>query len=484
MNEIHSPPKPSPPDGRAVSSCSGPTCHCSSATKAAECRSSCHLNDAAFRDRAKEILTSGRKITAGGVYLIGLEDIRDQLGKRWESVKERVQDYTGRLLEKVLSSQDVWFRQGDSQYIIVFANADIQAAQLICGKIVETLHQALLGHSDTSRITVKTALMEIDGSIAVGSTRLNELLVQAASQQERPADRPDAAAQPQAGLSQKDAPQKGSLAAQPQAEERRRPSLADFALDNGESSAQPKVLFRPIYDVKNKVISTYTCRPDIHTCRYINQFTMDDTLQEESIFDYDMETLCHAISTYNELYKNKFRYAQTIPVHFETIASTRRRREYLQSCRMIPSYLIPFLAFELEGLPPGIPYGRLAEMVTMLRPFGRAIIVILREENTDIPTYANAGIKGVGLSMDFRDGDQRCIEKIQSFCPLPRKHGLFAYLDGVRNAVQLQAATEAGAAYVGGAVVGEDSDVPEHMRRCTEKQMLMKAKVKALRRRA
>ena len=148
---------------------------------------------------------------------------------------------------------------------------------------------------------------------------------------------------------------------------------------------------------------------------------------------------------------------------------------------MIPSYLIPFLAFELEGLPQGIPYGRLAEIVTMLRPYGRATIVMLREETPDIPIYANAGIKGVGLSMDFRDGDQRCIDKIQSFCPVPRKHGMFAYVDGARNAAQLQAATEAGASYVGGAVVGEDSEFPEHMRRCTEKQMLMRAKVKTYR---
>ena len=151
---------------------------------------------------------------------------------------------------------------------------------------------------------------------------------------------------------------------------------------------------------------------------------------------------------------------------------------------MIPNYLIPFLAFEFEGLPQGIPNGRLAEMVTMLRPFGRAAIVILREYTTDIAVYANAGVKGVGLSMDFRDGDQRCIDKINAFCPAPRKHGLFAYLDGVRNVEQFQAAIEAGAAYIGGAVVGKDSDVPEHMRRCTERQMLMRARVKARRKSA
>ncbi|WP_188259057.1 hypothetical protein [Azospirillum tabaci] len=466
MNAVQ--PPPSAQDEHAESPCTRPTCDCTGAAKAADCQASCHLNDAAFRDRARKILFSGRVITAGAVHLIGLEDIRDQLGDRWERVKERVHVYMDRLLEKMLSSHDVWFRHGDSQFIIVFAHADLQAAQLICGKVVESLHQALLGHSDTSQIIVKTALVEVDGSVAVGSARLDDLLLHAAN----PSDRPSAKPQPEERP--KERPEE-------RPEERQRPSLMDVALGNGEPPPRPKVLFRPVYDVRNKVISTYTCRPDLHTCRHINQITADDVLQEEAIFDYDMETLCHAVRTYNELYKNKFRYAQTIPVHFETLASVRRRREYLQSCRMIPNCLVPFLAFELEGLPQGIPNGRLAEMVTLLRPFGRATIVILREENADIATYANAGIKGVGLSMDFRDGDQRCIDKINAFCHVPRKHGLFAYLDGIRNVEQFQAAIEAGAAYVGGAVVGKDSDVPEHMRRCTEKQMLLRARVKARR---
>lgn len=453
MNAVQ--PPPSVQDEHADSLCTDLACHCTGAAKAADCQSSCHLNDAAFRERAKEILFSGRVITAGAVHLIGLEDIRDHLGDRWERVKERVHVYTDRLLEKMLSPQDVWFRHGDSQFIIVFAHADIQAAQLICGKIVESLHQSLLGHSDTSQIVVKTALVEIDGSIAVGSARLDELL-NAASQSKEPAGRP-------------------------QSEERRRPSLSAFALGNDEPPPPPKVLFRPVYDVRHKVISTYTCRPDLLTCRHINQIIMAEFLQEEAIFEYDMEALCHAVRTYDELYRKNFRYAQTIPVHFETLASARRRREYLQSCRMIPACLIPFLAFELEGLPQGIPNGRLAELVTLLRPFGRATIVILREENTDIGTYARAGVKGVGLSMDFRDGDQRCIDKINAFCPVPRKHGLFAYLDGIRNVEQFQAAIEAGAAYVGGAVVGKDSEFPEHMRRCTERQMLLRARVKARR---
>lgn len=440
------------------------SCACAVTAKAAHCTSSCYLKDDSFKERARRILTSGKKVTAGAVHLIGLEEIRARLADRWESVKGRVQDYTERLLQKVLSPQDVWFRHGEASYIIVFARADRQAAQLICGRIVESLHQSLLGHSDTRRITVRTALVDIDGSVAVDTARLDELLRAAAAG--TPPAAPAEPVPPVSGQSRSDV---------------RRAALGDPAFAGGRP-ARPKVLFRPVYDVKNKVISTYTCRPDMDTCRSLSQagyFSMDDVRHEEAIFDYDMETLCHAISTYNELFRNKFRYAQTIPVHFETLASARRRREYIQTCRMIPSYLIPFLAFELDGLPPGVPGGRLGDMVAMLRPFGRAALAMAREDAADIPVYATAGVRGVGLSLDFRDSEARCIERMQGFCSAARRVGLFAYVDGVRNAALLQAATELGVAYLGGLVVGEDSEVPQHMKRCTERQMLMRARVKA-----
>ena len=419
--------------------------------------------DESFKERARQILAHGQTVTAGSVHLIGLDEIRNELGDRRGSVNERVHVYTERMLKKVLSPRDVWFRYGENHYIIVFAQADRKAAQLTCSKVMESLHQALLGHADTRRITVKTAVVDVGGGVALDTARLADLLK-------------DAVHKPDGGAAASPPPADGVLPAAIPAAEARHPHWTEMPADTITPQSRPKVLFRPVFDVKHKVVSTYCCRTDADTARYLNLMDAFDPEREEAVFDLDMETLSLAVSTYNELYANKFRYAQTIPVHFGTLASSRRRREYIQACRMIPRVLMPFLAFELDGLPAGVPYGRLAEIVAMLRPFARAAMVILHDDAGDLSVYATAGVKGVGLRLDGREDEPRILERVQTFCPGPRKFGMFAYVDGVRNPVELEAAEAAGAAYLSGPIIGEDSEVPEHMKRCTERQLLQRSR--------
>ncbi|TWA90576.1 hypothetical protein FBY14_10478 [Azospirillum brasilense] len=442
---------PSGPDGVPLEQDDGPT--------PSSAPSSTQSIDESFKERARQILSHGQTITAGSVHLIGLDEIRKELGDRWESVNERVHVYTERMLKKVLSPRDVWFRYGENHYIIVFAQADRRSAQLTCSKVMESLHQALLGHADTRRITVKTAVVDVGGGVALDTARLADLLK-------------DAVHGPEGTAAASPPPTDAAVPAV----EARRTHWTEMPADTVTPQLRPKVLFRPVFDVKHKVVSTYCCRTDADTARYLNCMDAFDPEREEAVFDLDMETLSLAVSTYNELYANKFRYAQTIPVHFGTLASSRRRREYIQACRMIPRVLMPFLAFELDGLPTGVPYGRLAEIVAMLRPFARAAMVILHDDAGDLSVYATAGVKGVGLRLDGREDEPHILERVQTFCPGPRKFGMFAYVDGVRTPVELEAAEAAGAAYLSGPIVGEDSEVPEHMKRCTERQLLQRSR--------
>jgi len=402
-----------------------------------------------FKSCATDILAGRHKITAGSVHLIGLDDIREELGERWDGVKDRVHGYAERLFHKFLSPQDHWFRHGDDHYIIAFALTDKTAAQLICSKIVEHLHRSLLGHADTRRITVTSAVMTVDGRVALDSARLEDVLRNAVAGLEN--------AEETAGPA---TPAPGPAAAAP--------------------AFHPNVRFRPIFDVQHKVVSTFVSRPAPDTARFIHGIMGFEAQHEEAAFALDMESLAQSVGTYNELYANKFRYAQTITVHFATMASARRRREYVEACRAIPHHLLPFLAFELEGLPHGVPLVRLAEIVAMLRPFGRAVMVMTRDEDLrDLPGYAKAGIKGVGIRLDIGEAGQPCVERMQAFCQAARRFGMFTYVDGVRTAAQLAAAEAAGAAYLCGPMIGEDAEVPEHMRRCTEQQMIRRFRVRA-----
>lgn len=408
-----------------------------------------------LRRNARQILAEGKPITAGCIHLIGLSEIRDSMGPRWDAAKERVHHYAHRVLERMLSPGDLWFRHGESDYVVVFARLDKTAAQLVCGKIVATLHESLLGNNDFSRIRVTTAVLQIDGEVLMETTRLDDLLARAA-------------AEARAGAAQAPETAGRTGSADPLDDEVpiRRLSLPQHP------PPPPSVVFRPYFDAKKKVISTYVCRPGQDTEHYLASKRTGDLHWERAVVGLDHEALATAVEVYADLYANKFRYAQTIPIHYDTLAVLRHRRNYIEQCRMIPAYLTNFLAFELQNLPIGIPYGRLSEIVAMLRPFCRAVIAQLPEEAVDLVAYSQAGIKGVGTVIDPMASEVQAADQLHAFGIAVRKAGLFAYVDGVRSAAMLRAAEDSGILYIAGPVVGPDADVPEHVHRCTEREMV------------
>jgi pentose-5-phosphate-3-epimerase len=133
----------------------------------------------------------------------------------------------------------------------------------------------------------------------------------------------------------------------------------------------------------------------------------------------------------------------------------------------------------LEDLPPGVPHGRLAELVTMLKPCGHAVIAAVGDAPTDLASYAQAGIRGVCLTLEPGLFGTHAMRRLRTICGTARKYNLFIFVDGVRTAEMLQAAEEAGASYLAGTMIGSDTDVPEHMHRCTETELIFRARVKA-----
>ena len=62
-------------------------------------------------------------------------------------------------------------------------------------------------------------------------------------------------------------------------------------------------------------------------------------------------------------------------VHYETLAWSRGRQLYQKALRTADALGNPFLLVKIEGVPPGTPPARLAEIVAMVRPFVRRVFV-------------------------------------------------------------------------------------------------------------
>lgn len=418
-----------------------------------------------FRQKARQILQTQSSVAAGVVHLLGLDQLQEAIGEKWPLISERVHDLAARMLRKHLSPNDTWIKYDNANYLIVFSGRDKAAAQLICGKVKAELHELLLGRSETDTITVKTATIDLDGQVLVETQRLGDLLEAFAMQA--------SAATACTGCDHR-----GDDAEPPCIDTAQ--TLAQKLGLTGK--AELEFMYRPVWDAYAQVISTYVCeaflaRPGFSKVRGYD--VLYNPENGDDILDLDVRTYSEAIATYNELFKNRFRFVLTIPVHFETLANTKRRREYWQLFRITPKYLLPFVAFELVGLPPRVPFGRLSEIVNILRTGCRTIIARTGSELPDLPTYVQGGVKAVGLEVCAHGDGVKVRQDIERFGSACRKAGIVPYADGVRSPWMLEATEKLAFKYLAGPLIGEAGPFPQHMARCSDKEILMRARVKA-----
>ena len=178
------------------------------------------------------ILSHRDPTQAGSIHLMGLESLREKLGNRWEAASSRIQQLAEKLLDQHLGPTDAWFRHGNGAYVVVFATLGPEQARLICAKVVEELQTLLLGHADTETITVHTAVHEIGADVIFVPARLKDMLDGALHQSIQAA---------------RDAQVSGGAAA-------------------GRAAVAPQpvgpltVKYRPVWDAKRQVLSTYIAR--------------------------------------------------------------------------------------------------------------------------------------------------------------------------------------------------------------------------------
>lgn len=374
---------------------------------------------------------------AGSIHLMGLESLRARLGTQWNAVADRVHLLTVKLLESYLSPHDTWFRHGEESYVVVFAQLGPGQAQLICAKVVEELQIMLLGNADTATITVRTATHEIGSDIMMVPASLKQMLDNAKTQLA------DEAAAASAELDQS----------------------AGFRFRHVEDAGQIEVRYRPVWDVKQQVLSVFIARSGrmrAGRCPLWGYDGLQDPTDPQQILDMDLHLIREAVNEALELYENRFRFFLSVPIHFESLAILGRRREIVAMLQGIPTHMRNFMAYHLVGVPAGVPTSRLAEMVSTLRPFGRTIMVVVDPASNDLPTLAAAGVKVACVLLPPGCSADRYRVDLLRFGAAAAKNRLLTSVEGVDNMAMETLCEEAGISFLSGDLIGGWAEVPEH----------------------
>ncbi|UKV13251.1 diguanylate cyclase [Thalassospiraceae bacterium SW-3-3] len=390
-----------------------------------------------IKTKLNAILTKSKLVEAGRIHMVGFDTLREELGDRWEAVRERVFNFTEKKLQTHLTPNDVFFRYGEEEFLVVFSSMSNEAAQLLVGKVIEEVYQFILGSPDTSKIVIKSAVQQVDGELLFKDINLAEALS-------------DATKTVPGGKYQ------GSLLIDGE-------DLPDD--DIKTPTQQPvKFIYRPIWDVQRKTITTYRSIPTrMMSSSYMAEgySVLGMSEEHENFLDLDIAALRSAAQTLSKVMDNGFVFACNITIHYETISRSDLRRAYIEAASKLPAQLRRFFIVELVHLPIGVPAVRIAEFVSFLNSLFRAITCRIPLENRSLQSYTNCNLFGVGVDLiDARKPESDIMKKIDRLAGLASAARLRTYLLNVNSTSLAIASAAAGINYLSGKDIGETRKFP------------------------
>jgi hypothetical protein len=136
--------------------------------------------------------------------------------------------------------------------------------------------------------------------------------------------------------------------------------------------------FLPMFNIQREA-------PFIHMCgavgrRYGRTVFGPAALKECAPKDrpsLDQAMLEYSLGFTRQIVPTKFTAAISTSVSFETLAWSRGRQLYQHALRAADAVNNPFLVVKIDDVPPGTPVSRMAEIVAMVRPFAKRVVLHL-----------------------------------------------------------------------------------------------------------
>ncbi|WP_244433518.1 hypothetical protein [Azospirillum sp. B506] len=424
----------------------------------------------ALEQRLWRLLMQPAVASTGRVHLLDLGMMRDRLGGGWPALRPRVLSAADTIIDRYLTRNDIRFRTAGDDYILVFASLDRHAAALVCARVAQELLQLFLGDDRSADLRVSTAVGVADGQIRFEHA-LATVLLAGARQSAEPAgapggERQDAAAS--AGAVEPDGfpLMSGAILYTEDGGGKARPVLRQLRL-SPDDAGRFGIRYRPVWDIGQQAISTYMGTPVriFPDGSFIEGSAALTSLTDAmEILQLDADALVESVEILNGLFRNKSRLMMSVPICFETLAARRTRLPFLEICQSIPDYLRRFLIFELLRFPPGVPTGRLSELLHEVSPYCRWTFMRMEFKAQSFSGLAGTGLNGITVAMPAdRSAEARLMEELNGIVTAAERAGLMICVAGLSTTSMVVAARASGVKLVAGNRIGPPQDRPRSM---------------------
>jgi len=372
-----------------------------------------------------KIAASAGLLARGSVNVINLEEIKAQIGSRWDRLKNAVWAHLEGLLRQRLSSNDFYVQLDEVTFVLCSPSANREEAQIFCLRIAHELHNAMLGNCEMDRIKIARVVSSTGDSIEIVPIA-GEALKQLARR---------------AGL---DGSEEGnSTMVQATA------STPKLAISHA---------FFPLWDCQREVITTYRCLSTSDGSELTDKAVNSKLRLGIATATGGLRHLAEVLQ--GRTAENKqFIAAAAIP--YDLISSPVARMEIAGVCRSLPAHIRPYLIFEISDLPHGVPQSRLSELVGSLRPFCRGVMAQLPARTANYGAYDAIGLYAIGLNLSSPDAAGTEMEsEIFKLCNAARKQRILSFILDVPSGELIKVARAMGANLLSSPLIGAPAGQP------------------------
>lgn len=315
-----------------------------------------------------ERLADSDVLKAGGVNLIGLDAIRDNLGDRWAAKRERVWEHVERDLEKRLGPFDMAVRLDDVTWLVAMPGTSRFAAQVSCLHILQDILKFFLGESRNRDVRVR-GVTDVTGD-SVSSAPLDAAELAAQAHAPPPTESHVEHAQT--------AEWKPPLAGRTE---------SGLFTSRGRSQVDIRLGIQPVWNLKRGLITSYL----------IERATQPKVEDPADVLQVDIATMAYAANVMEEHKSTGGRLTLHVPISYSSAASVRGRELALQIMRRHREAAKETCLIEITDLDPGVPPSRLIEIVALLKPFALGVLARVRPSQKALQAVKGCGLRGLIL---------------------------------------------------------------------------------------
>lgn len=387
-------------------------------------------------DEELNVAASAALQQRGCVYIIGLDGIRQQVGERWDRLKEMVWTRLDNLLRQKLTPTDFFVRVNELAFLVSLPSASCEEAEVFCLRVAHELHIGLLGSCQAADLQVSRSIRFSDNMIETAPVENAERGLPGAAPA-APAPMPE----PHHPLLHPAAPASNAR-------------VQDVEINHR---------YMPIWDAHKEAIASYRCL-SLFDHAPVENLGFD----RRAKFDLGVTTLRirHGTALLSQGLAAGGKFLLWLPVSYDMLSSPAARTEISQLCRSLPSELRSYLVFEISDLPYGVPQSRLFDLMSALKPYCRGMVAQLPARIANYGAYLGAGLQAIGLSLLAGGaGSTEMESEIFKLTAAARRQHIMCFVFDIPNEDLLEAARDLGVHMLSSPLIGLPLEAPAPVRR-------------------